>query len=97
MKMSSLESRRRLLIAESELNRALLIEDCSTLASGLSNAARSYGHFALVAGSVATIFGLHKTIQTWRSTAQNKRRSTWMLPLLRFLFVLWVRKKARQG
>ena len=56
-RVSSLEARKRLLIAESELNRAQLIEDWQTMADGvrgLTERARSIGTLASSAVSLLT-------------------------------------------
>ena len=50
--MNSLESRKRILIAESELNRAQLFEEMTALTAGvrtLTNRAKSFGSIASIA------------------------------------------------
>ena len=53
--MNPLTSRKQLLIAESELNRAQLFQECQTMADevrSLTSQARTFGSFASAAASV---------------------------------------------
>ena len=93
--MSSLESRKRLLIAESELNRAQLAGDLTALADGLralTERAKSFGSIlsaaaALVAGLVALRRG--KSADT---------RTSWLQAILKgagLISTLWLAFRAR--
>ena len=58
--VSSLESRKQLLVAESEINRAQMLQEMETLAGGarsFAHRARSFGSIASAAASLASGLG----------------------------------------
>lgn len=59
--MTPLAAQKRLLIAESELNRARLASDLASLSSGVANIVAGASHVETVFSSLVGLFGL------WRS------------------------------
>jgi hypothetical protein len=55
LRVSPLESRKRLLIAESEINRARLLQEGQMLADGLSSLAARARSFSTIAASILSL------------------------------------------
>ena len=89
--MNPLASRKQLLIAESELNRAQLVADMTTLKAGvrtITARAKSYGSLALILASLVT--GLVSAKRTLASRAGAK--SSWLATMLKgggLISALW--------
>jgi hypothetical protein len=98
-RMNPLESRKRLLVAESELNRAQLVEDIAALTAdvrALTDRARSYGSIAssaavLVAGLAAYQHG---------KPADTDAKPSWLKNILKgagFVSTLWLAFRSRDS
>jgi hypothetical protein len=75
--MNPLESRKQLLIAESELNRSQLVGDMETLTAGvraLTDRARSFG---VIASSVALLAAGYATLKRGESVDSTVKPSLW--------------------
>ncbi len=95
--MTPLESRKQLLIAESELNRVELAGDLAVLAAGvrsLSRRARSYGSIA--SSAAVLIAGLAAFQRGKREDADAKR--SWLQIILKgagLISTLWLAFRSR--
>ena len=80
--LSPLESRRRLLVAESELNRAQLIEDWQMMGAGVQHLAarvKSVGSLA----SAAALFGAGLLAFRRGRASTNGAKSSWLRTALK--------------
>ena len=90
--MNPLASRKHLLVAESELNRALLVEDMATLTAevnALANRAKSYG--SLASSAAVLVAGL-AAFRRGRSRASDAKPS-WVQSMLKgagLVSTLWL-------
>jgi hypothetical protein len=76
--MNSLESRKQLLIAESELNRAQLVQELKTIKGevhSLANQARTIASFASAA---ATLIGGLASFRAKKESAPAVEKSSWL-------------------
>jgi hypothetical protein len=90
-KLSVLESRKRLLVAESELNRALLRRDVQALKAGLLEAAEPLRRLGSLASSAALLLTLFKVFRGHRSEqAGNGAPGSWFTgDLLQMGLAFW--------
>jgi len=80
--MNSLQSRKQLLIAESELNRAQLVEEWVTMAEGVRSVTDRAKSFASIASSAAVLVaGLAAFRRGKRAQAESK--PSWLQTILR--------------
>jgi hypothetical protein len=80
--MSRIETRKKLLIAESELNRAQLVEEWQTIADevhSLANRARKITTFASAAASLFRSFTLFRR----KITAPSAEKTPWLQTALK--------------
>src|SRR5580704_7901879 len=81
-RMNPLKSRKQLLIAESELNRAQLVQELQTMAGGiksLANQVRTIGSFASAAASlVAGIASFRR-----KKSVPDTEKSSWLQTILK--------------
>jgi hypothetical protein len=76
-KETPLLARKRLLIAESDLNRALLTREYRNLAGGIRDAAKPIKQWSALAASGAAVVLLFKTLQN-RASATGAPKSSWL-------------------
>lgn len=96
--MNRLESRKRLLVAESELNRAQLAQDWVAMTTGVRSfigRARSFGAIASTAALLVTGFAAFR--HTTKSTPADEKPSWWqtLLKTAGTISTLWLAFRAR--
>jgi len=84
MKTNVLEFRKQLLIAESDLNRALLIRDSQVLCGEIDHTP-----WAARAG---TLIGLWRMFRPQSAPGADNHKGSWVSVLTRFLVSTWTRK-----
>jgi hypothetical protein len=75
--MKALESRKQLLIAESELNRAHLIHELQTMAGEVHALARQAGTISSMASAVASLLAGLSSFHKKRSEPAAEKSSWW--------------------
>jgi hypothetical protein len=97
-RLSPLASRKQLLLAESELNRALLAGEVAALKSGIRAFTERANYFGSIASSAAALgAGLASVIRPKSATAAPPKRS-WLRTLFKgggLLFSLWLELRSR--
>lgn len=97
--MNSLESRKRLLVAESDLNRAEFVGDLATLvadARALTDRAKSYGSFASAAAMLVAGLAAFRRGQP----ATGAVKPSWTQSLLKgagLVSTFWLAFRSRPG
>lgn len=96
--MNSLESRKQLLIAESELNRAQLLEETAALAAcmrTITDRARSFGSVASVAAVLVTGLVAFRRTRSLLAAAKPSRLQT-ILKGAGMVSTLWLAFRAQR-
>jgi hypothetical protein len=97
-RLSPLEARKRLLIAESELNRAHLTRDMATLAAGVRQFRDQAGTLGTtVSSSVKVVAGL-SALRRGRSAEKGAKRS-WLKTIFKsagLISILWRELRPRE-
>jgi hypothetical protein len=94
--MSPLESRKQLLIAESELNRAELVQEWKAMADGFHSVADRAKSFGAVASSAAALAASLAAFQGG-GISRNGAKPTWLRKVLKgagLVSSLWVAFRA---
>ena len=97
--MNPLELRRRMLVAESELNRSHAIEDCAELTSGVRLLAARARSFGSLLTSVQVLFTATAALQRGRSTSSSGPAS-WLQTILKgagFVSTVWLALRKRRA
>ncbi len=81
--MNSLESRKKLLIAESDLNRAGLFQEWQMMTDGIRALAKQVKTFSLIATSAASVVGVLAALRRKKSTA-TPEKSSWLQTILKY-------------
>jgi len=88
--MNALETQKRLLIAESEINRALLIQECQSAAAEVHGLTQQAKHWGTLASSAALLAGSFFAFRNRKPPAANKRSwGSTLLQGLRWGSSLW--------
>ncbi len=90
--MNALESRKRLLIAESELNRAQLVEDLVSLSEDVSTIGERARSFRSIASAVAVLVAALAAF-CGRRPARATEKASWTQTILRgagLVSTLWL-------
>ena len=74
--VSALESRKQLLVAESELNRARLLQEWQTLGDGLASLADRVRAFGTMASATKSLLDSFATVTNGKPTA-TPAKSSW--------------------
>ena len=82
-RLSPLESRKRLLIAESELNRAQLLQDWESMAAGVRGFAERARSFSSLASSAASLVTGLWTFRRARSSMPAAEKPSWIDTVLK--------------
>ena len=80
--MNPLESRKQLLIAESELNRAQLVQEWQTMASGVRSLASQARTISFIASAVASLVAGLASCRR-KASAPAAEKSSWWQTLLK--------------
>jgi hypothetical protein len=80
--LNQADTHKRLLIAESELNRRLLAHECEAAASGVGNMAREVKKIGALASSFALLFAAYSTTRK-KSDAKSARRRSLISTILK--------------
>ncbi|MFZ0826414.1 MAG: hypothetical protein WAO02_03230 [Verrucomicrobiia bacterium] len=76
-RLNPLESRKQLLIAESELNRAQLVQEWLVLADGVHSLADRAGFISSVMSAAGSLMAGLASFRRTRSASADKRTSWW--------------------
>jgi len=76
-RMNSLESRKQLLIAESELNRAQLVQEWQTMASEVHSLTSQARTISSIATAVATLVAGLSSLRHKKSAPEAEKPSWW--------------------
>jgi hypothetical protein len=93
-KLSPLESRKQLLIAESDLNRVLLVKECHALAGSFYKVIEPVKYLGLLASPAAVVMGLFKAFRN-RNSEAGSSKSSWF-SLLRLGLAFWLGLRGRK-
>lgn len=96
--MNSLESRKQLLVAESELNRAQLLEEMAALTAcirKITDRAKSFGSVASVASVLVTGLAVFRRTRSLLAVAKPSRLQT-ILKGAGMVSTLWLAFRARR-
>jgi hypothetical protein len=80
--MNRLKARKQLLIAESELNRAQLVEDWQTMADDVHALAHRAKTITFLASAAASVIAILSSLRH-RKPAPADEKSSWWKPLLK--------------
>ena len=75
--MNPLESRKQLLLAESELNRAQLVHECHAMADGVHSVTDRVRTISIIASTAASLIGNLASFRRGRSTSADEKPSWW--------------------
>jgi hypothetical protein len=89
-KLSPLEARKQLLIAESEINRVLLAREYKALADGVRAAIKPVGILGALAVSAIPLMAAFRGQRNQKSGAEPSRGFRWMAWLSRLGLDLWI-------
>jgi len=95
--MTPLESRKRLLLAESELNRALFMEEWETLAGEVHTLVRRAGTVTALVSAAATL-GIGAGLFRRKTPAPEAAKPSWPQKILKgaeVVFALWPMFRSR--
>ena len=95
--MNSLESRKQLLIAESELNRALLGREWQLMSGGIHALTKQVKTFSLFATSTASLIGVLAALRG-KKPAPTIEKPSWLQTILKYVPAvgsLWSEFRAR--
>jgi hypothetical protein len=81
-RMNPLQSRKQLLIAESELNRAQLVQEWETMADGIGSVADRAKSFASIASSAAVLVAALAAFRRGKS-AHAEVKPSWLQTILK--------------
>jgi hypothetical protein len=91
-RLNPLQSRKQLLIAESELNRAQLVREWETMADGVRSVADRAKFFASIASSVAVLVAGLAAFRRGKP-AQAEAKASWLQTILKgasLVSTLWL-------
>ena len=91
-RVTPLELRKQLLIAESEINRAELLRQGQMLVDGISDLVRKASSFSMIAPSIASLVGVVAASTTGTSAAADSKAS-WLqkgIRTARLAFQIWL-------
>lgn len=97
--LTPLGARKQLLIAESELNRARLVEEASALSAGFKAATTRVRSFGSIASSAAVLMASLVALRPSRTSATGVRPSRLQALIKRagILSTLWLTFRSRRG
>lgn len=81
--MNALKSRKELLIAESELNRAQLVQECQAMTDTMHALAKQAKTIGLIAASAASLIGILRNLRGNKSAPTIKKPS-WLQTILNY-------------
>jgi hypothetical protein len=96
--MNPLQSRKKLLIAESELNRAQFVQDWETLAEGVHAIAGRAKSFSAIASSAAVLVAALAAFRRGRS-AHPEAKPSWLQTILKsasLISTIWLAFRSPQ-
>jgi len=96
--MKALEARKRLLIAESDLNRAKMAEDLAVVKAGLHSYSGRVKSIGVIASSVAGIVAGLAALRSRK--AKNEGKLSWMNMILKaagLVSSIWLAIRAKDG
>jgi hypothetical protein len=96
-KLSSLESRKRLLVAESEINRTLFVSEYQTLAGGIDDVIQPLRTLGSLAASAASLFAVFKVFRNRNSGSDAPKRSNLFVSLFRMALAIWTGLRAAKN
>ena len=82
IRMNPLESRKKLLLAESELNRAQLVEEWQTMADDVHSLANRARNITTFASAAASLFGGLALFRR-KTTAPSAEKTPWLQTALK--------------
>jgi hypothetical protein len=97
-RMTPLQSRKQLLLAESELNRAQLVRECRTMIDGIHTLVHHAKSFYSVASTAAVLVAGLAALRR-RKTAETAPKRSWLQTIFKgagLISTLWMSLRSRK-